>query len=68
MRKDVNLLDEYLTEVEAADASGRKPRTLRSWRRARTGPPPTIIGKTVLYFRPSVVAWLRSQERAEEAA
>jgi hypothetical protein len=42
---------------------GKDPRTLLRWRRERSGPPVTYIGKTPLYNQESAKAWLKRQER-----
>jgi uncharacterized membrane protein len=58
------LLENYLTEAEAAAELGRTARTLAYWRSRRIGPAFTqIAGKgQVLYRRDSLVRWLHSQE------
>jgi hypothetical protein len=59
------LLDEYLTEEEAAAELRRSKRTLSLWRTARTGPPfikIAGINGQVLYRRSSVLRWLEQQE------
>ena len=57
------LLDGYLSEADAAAQIGKGIRVLQRWRRTRTGPPYTNIGKTVWYRRDTLQAWLLSQER-----
>jgi hypothetical protein len=61
------LLDDYLSEEETAAQLDVTARTLRNWRRGRTGPPVTLFGRKVMYFKPSIVAWLRSRERKAAA-
>jgi hypothetical protein len=60
---DGRTLADYLTEDELASRLGKSRRTIERWREQRTGPPPTFVGKTVRYFWPSVLGWLRSRER-----
>jgi hypothetical protein len=57
------LLDGYLTEAEAAQELAKGVRTLQIWRAQRTGPAWTKIGKTILYNRDAILAWLKSQEQ-----
>lgn len=61
--KDQSLLShEYLTPDGLARELGTSPRTLARWHAQRIGPPRTIIGRTILYRRKSVEAWLRERE------
>ena len=57
------LLTEYFTEGQFAKELGKTPRTLRSWRLRRTGPPYVRVGREILYRRESVLTWLKSRER-----
>lgn len=61
------LIDEYLTPEETAAEIGVTRRTLINWQRNRTGPPISRIGHRTMYFKPSIVAWLRSREEANAA-
>jgi hypothetical protein len=61
------LLTDYDTEEETAANIGVCVRTLRNWRRDKAGPPITMIGRQLRYYRPSVVAWIRAQERAPDS-
>ena len=58
------LLADYLrklfNERQLAEVLGRNAVTLRRWRRLSIGPPYAKIGKTILYDRESVTAWLRA--------
>ena len=58
-----SILSEYLSDGETAEQLHRTPRTLQRWRRSRIGPPVTWVGRDPYYFKPSLLAWLRSQER-----
>ncbi len=55
----------YRTESELAKFLNKDFRTLQRWRRERTGPPVTMIGKTPLYRLESTDAWLRSLEQGQ---
>ena len=57
------LLDNYLTEADAAAGLGKNVRTLQIWRVKRIGPAYTKNGKTVLYARDAILAWLKAQEQ-----
>jgi Helix-turn-helix domain len=57
------LLENYLTEAEAATELKKGTRTLAIWRAQRTGPAWTKIGKTILYSRDAILTWLKSQEQ-----
>ena len=54
--------EEYLTETEMADALNVSARTLQRWRRQKRGPAYTRKGKTVLYPRDGIAAWLKINE------
>ena len=56
------ILAQFLTREELATELQRNPRTLDRWQVLRTGPPRTLIGRTVLYRRSSVQKWLAAQE------
>jgi predicted DNA-binding transcriptional regulator AlpA len=59
---DGGLLHGFLTQKQLAVELGVKPGTIKSWRKKRTGPPPTKIGKQVLYRRASVLEWIAAHE------
>lgn len=63
-RKDPRLLDEYMTEPEAAAELGLSPKTLARMRRRREGPPFVQIGRNAHYRRTSVASWLLDREIA----
>jgi hypothetical protein len=43
------ILDSYMTEAALAVQLGKCERTLKRWRRLRTGPTHTMIGKRIVY-------------------
>lgn len=59
-----SVLADYVAERQLAAELGVHPYTLRKWRRLGGGPPPTKIGKAVLYRRSSVARWLEQRETA----
>lgn len=63
LRKELGLL----TEEEVAAIGDLDPKTLARWRTARTGPPAVTVGRTILYRRESLEAWLKAQERSYSA-
>ena len=54
------MLDEWLTEEQAAREIDKTIRTLRQWRRRRTGPPYAHFGKTIRYHRPTFEQYFKS--------
>lgn len=56
------LLADYFTLDEAAAELGVTVRTLYHWRRDKKGPPVSRIGQRLWYYKPSLIAWLRSRE------
>jgi hypothetical protein len=56
------LLADYSREGEQAEKLGVSYKTLRNWRRNKTGPPYTFVAGRVYYYNPATVKWLRSQE------
>jgi hypothetical protein len=63
MLPDNLLLAGYIGEIELAKQLNIGLRTLRSWRKAGIGPPPTYLGRKPFFRIDSVQAWLRSRER-----
>lgn len=61
---NLSVLADYVAERQLAAELGVHPYTLRKWRRLGEGPPPTKIGKAVLYRRSSVARWLEQRETA----
>jgi hypothetical protein len=51
---------ELLTQGEAAVFLHKSPRVLRFWRTAGIGPAYVKLGKTVLYNREDLIAYIRS--------
>ena len=59
---------EYLTPDGLARELHVSDRTLARWHVERVGPPRVVIGRTILYRRESVLAWLASREDAPRKA
>jgi hypothetical protein len=59
----MDILADLLPEAEVARQLHVTRRTLQIWRSRRTGPAPTIVGRSVYYARASIAAWLASLER-----
>lgn len=59
--------DEYVTPDSLARSLGVSVRTLDRWNAKRSGPPRTVVGRTILYRRESVQEWLRSREERRQA-
>jgi excisionase family DNA binding protein len=53
---------QFLTPDDLARELGASPRTLARWHSRRIGPPRTVIGRTILYRKEAVEAWLRGRE------
>jgi|HubBroStandDraft_4_1064222.scaffolds.fasta_scaffold26938_2 hypothetical protein len=64
MDKGSNILSDYFTKAELAAQLRRSIRSIDRWALTGDGPPSVRIGKTTLYRRESVLAWLRSRETA----
>ncbi len=58
------IFHEYLTKAETAEEIQKSEATLDRWHRLRVGPPRTKLGRTVLYRRDTLKAWLAAQEEA----
>ena len=56
------LLDDYFSDAELCAELNVKPRTTKSWRDARTGPPVTYITGKPFYRKESTRAWLLKRE------
>jgi hypothetical protein len=54
------MLSEWMSEAEAAAEIEKTVRTLRQWRRRRTGPPYAHFGRTVRYHRPAFEKYFQS--------
>jgi len=59
---DGGLLTDYLTEAQLARELRKVPRTLQRWRRKRTGPPVTTLGRVPYYRKEGVRNWLLARE------
>jgi len=62
------ILKDYIPRDQLAAELGKSVKTLVRWELDGKGPPAVRIGRDVLYFKPSVEKWLRSQERAAPRA
>jgi predicted DNA-binding transcriptional regulator AlpA len=58
------LLKDYIPRSKLAAEIGYCEKTLIRWERDGQGPPPTRLGRKVLYLKSSVEKWLRSQEQS----
>ncbi len=62
MVQSLDMLENLLTDDEAADILGVKARTLREWRRRGVGPEYVKLeGWLVRYTEPALAAWLERQ-------
>ncbi len=57
--------DAYFTRVGLAKRLGITVRTLDRWHVLRSGPPRTVLGRTILYRKEAVMEWLEEHEREE---
>jgi len=55
-----SIADEWMSEAEAAAEIDKTVRTLRQWRRRRTGPPYAFFGRTIKYHRPTFADYFKS--------
>jgi predicted DNA-binding transcriptional regulator AlpA len=62
IRKDLGII----SEEELADALGVLVTTLGDWRKKKTGPAHTPLGKAIFYRCASVDAWICAQEVQKE--
>jgi hypothetical protein len=63
--RPAEIIDLFFTKAQAAEELGKSEATLDRWNRLRVGPPRTKLGRTVLYRRDTLKAWLIAQEEAE---
>jgi hypothetical protein len=54
--------DEWLSEAETAAEIKKTVRTLREWRKKRTGPPYAFFGRTVRYHRPTLAEYFKATQ------
>ena len=57
-----NVLEEWISEQEAAAALHKSVRTLRQWRKKGKGPPYAYFGRTVRYRGPALIEHFRQME------
>ena len=57
-----NFLSDFFTKDQLGKVLNKDPRTLDRWHAMRQGPPRIKLGRTILYRRSSVMAWLGAQE------
>lgn len=62
MSQTDNVLSDYFSEADAAGELRVCAKTLQRWRALGEGPPVTRLGRTILYRKSSLRAWLASQE------
>jgi hypothetical protein len=56
------MLDEWMSEAEAAASIKKTIRTLRAWRKKREGPPYAYFGRTIRYHRPAFLDFFKASE------
>lgn len=61
------LQDQYFTKTEVARMLRKSVPTLDRWHRLGLGPRRTRIGKTVLYRKDTLEAWVGEQQESSEA-
>jgi hypothetical protein len=61
------ILDDYTPRKALAEEIGVCQETLIRWERDGQGPPVTHVGRKPFYYRPSVMEWLRTQEKPSAA-
>ena len=57
-----SIADEWMSEAEAAAEIRKTVRTLRDWRKRRTGPPYAYFGRTVRYHRPAFAEHFKANQ------
>ena len=60
-----NLGPDFLDNAAMSRVLGISPRKLARLHAERKGPPRIMLGKKILYHRPSVLAWLVTQQQEE---
>jgi hypothetical protein len=56
------IADDWMSEAEAAAEIRKTVRTLRDWRKRRTGPPYAYFGRTVRYHRPTFAEHFKANQ------
>jgi hypothetical protein len=56
------VLDDWLSEKEAAAEVRKTVRTLRAWRKRREGPPYAYFGRTIRYHRPAFINFFKARQ------
>ena len=60
--------EELLTEAQLAERYGKKPETVRDWRKRRRGPDFFKAGDTVMYRMLDVLSWEAEQVKLAKSA
>lgn len=60
--------EDYFTKPGLARFLHRGKRTIDRMHSERTGPPRTVIGRTILYRKAAVLDWLKSKEQHQPRA
>jgi predicted DNA-binding transcriptional regulator AlpA len=58
--------EDYLTEDDVASFLGKSKATLKDWRHKKHGPPYYKFGRTVMYSRPGLAAWVQASVRLSQ--
>jgi predicted DNA-binding transcriptional regulator AlpA len=66
--KDMEISEEFLSELETAKYLGITKATLVNWACAKKGPPRIKVGRQAFYRREALTAWMQSRERSYEPA
>jgi predicted DNA-binding transcriptional regulator AlpA len=67
MSSESILLADFIDTDELARQLGKPRRSIVRWMRLKSGPPPVHVGRTTLFRRSTVLAWLRDQEKKHAA-
>jgi excisionase family DNA binding protein len=65
--RDARYIDGLLSTREAARLLGIRPRTLEHWRRQRTGPTYSKIGRAIRYSRGALEKYISDHEYLSES-
>jgi hypothetical protein len=55
-------VNEWMSEQEAAAEAHKSVRTMREWRKKRTGPPYSFFGRTIRYHRPTFIEHFKKNQ------